>query len=96
MKKYEISRVIQERLIENINNYDEYSEATRTNGSRTIEAPNLFRAVVMARKMETADYDDAIANRDNYYYYPDWLEVWEVNDGAYTSVRRYVLPMRDM
>jgi hypothetical protein len=95
MKKYEISRVIQERIIENINNYDEYSEATRTNGSRTVEAPNLFRAVVAARKMETADYDDAIASGEAYYY-PDWLEVWEVGDDGYTNVRRYVLLMRDM
>lgn len=97
MKKYEIVRVIQEKTIENVHDYDEYADATSSCGSRTVEAPNLFRAVVAARKMETADYDDAIANRDNYYYYPDWLEVWEVgNNGAYTNVRRYVLPMRDM
>ena len=83
MKKYEILRVIQEHMGE-----------TRTNGFCTIEAPNLFRAVVAARKKETQDYDDAIESGDSYYYYPDWLEVWEVgDDGMYTSVRRYVLPM---
>ncbi len=82
MKKYEIIRVIQK------------GADVETNGFHTIEAPNLFRAVVVARKREIEDYDDAIANGDNYYYYPDWLEVWEVDDGAYTSVRRYVFPMR--
>jgi hypothetical protein len=96
MKKFEILRMLQTKIIDNGNSYDEYLNATENHGSFTVEAPNLFRAVVMARKMETADYDDAIANRDNYYY-PDWLEVWEVgNNGAYTSVRRYVFPMRDM
>ena len=92
--KYEVIRAIQERIIEDVNNYDEYMDATRSCGSRTVEAPNLFRAVVTARKWETEDYDDAIESGDNYYYYPDWLEVWEVSDGEYTSVRRYVFPMR--
>lgn len=96
MKKYEVIRVIQEKIAD-VNNYDEYMDATRQNGSFTIEAPNLFRAVVTARKRETQEYDDAIEFGDNYYYYPDWLEVWEVgDDGMYTNVRRYVLPMRDM
>ena len=86
MKKYEILRVIREHMGE-----------TRINGFRTIEASNLFRAVVAARKEETQDYDDAIESGDSYYCYPNWLEVWEVgDDGAYTEVRRYVLAMRDM
>jgi thiaminase len=95
MKKYEILRMLQTKIIDNVNSYDEYLNATENHGSFTVVAPNLFRAVVMARKMETADYDDAVEVGDSYY--PDWLEVWEVSDtGAYTSVRRYVFPMRDM
>ena len=96
MKKYEVIRVIQEKIAD-VNNYDAFMEATRSCGSHTVEAPNLFRAVVTARKQETQEYDNAIESGDAYYYYPDWLEVWEVgDDGAYTKVRRYVLPMRDM
>lgn len=96
MRKYEIIRVIQEKIIEDVNDYDEYMDATKQNGFFTVEAPNLFRAVVAARKWETQDYDDAVANGESYYY-PDWLEVWEVgSNGMYTGVRRYVFPMRDM
>ena len=95
-KQYEISYMIQTRIIENVHDYDEYLDATEQTSSRIIEASNLYRAVVKARKWETADYDDAIASGESYYY-PDWLEVWEVgDDGMYTSVRRYVLPMYDM
>ena len=89
LKKYEISYMIQTRLLD-AHDYDEYLDATEQTSSRIVEAPNLYRAVVKARKWETADYDDASGES----YYPDWLEVWEVgDDGMYTSVRRYVLPM---
>ena len=95
MRKYEITRVIQTRIMD-VDDYDAYMDATESHGSRIIEAPNLYRAVVTARKWETADYDDAIASGESFYY-ADWLEVWEVDDdGMYTSVRRYVLPMYDM
>ena len=93
MRQYEISRVIQTRIIEDIHDYDEYLDATSQRGSRIVEAANLYRAIVKARKKEMQEYDDAIAVGDSYYY-PDWLEVWGVgDDGMYTSVRRYVLPM---
>lgn len=96
MRKYEIIRVIQTRIIENVNDYNEYIDATESHGSFTIEALNLYRAVVAARKCVTRDYDDAIEAWESYYY-PDWLEVWEIgSDGMYTDVRRYVLPMYDM
>lgn len=96
MRKYEIFRMVQTRIIDDVYDYDEYMDATEQHGYFTVEAPNLFRAVVAARKWETQDYDDAVANGENYYYI-DWLEVWEVGDnGMYTGVRRYVFPMRDM
>ena len=92
MRKYEISRAIQTRIM-NSPDYDEYLSATSVRGSYIVEAPNLFRAIIKARKREMQEYDDAIASGESYYY-PDWLEVWEVgDDGMYTSVRRYVLPM---
>ena len=91
MRKYEICRMLQTKIIDNVNSYDEYLDATESHGSFTVEAPNLFRAVVEAHKREMQDYDDAIEFRDASYCYPDWLEVWEVgDDGMYTSVRRYV------
>ena len=94
-KYYEISRAIQTRIMDG-HDYEAYLAATKLCGSRIIEAANLYRAVVQARKRETQEYDEAVASGESYYY-PDWLEVWEVgDDGAYTSVRRYVLPMYDM
>ena len=94
MKKFEILRMLQTKIIDNVNSYDEYLDATENHGSFTVEAPNLFRAIIIARKRETKAYDDAIEFGDNYYCYPDWLEVWEVgDDGMYTGVRRYVFPM---
>ena len=96
MRKYEVFRMTQTRIIEDVYDYDEYMDATADCGSFIVEAPNLYRAVVAARKWETADYDDAIASGESFYY-ADWLEAWEVgDDGMYTSVRRYVFPMRDM
>ena len=95
MKRYEITLAVQEKIAD-VNNYDEYLNATKSCGSRTVEATNLYRAVVAARKRETQEYDEAIEVGDSYYY-PDWLEVWEIgDDGLYSRVRRYVLPMRDM
>ena len=92
MRQYEISRVIQTRIMDG-HGYDAYLAATSVRGCYIVEAPNLFRAIVKARKREMQEYDDAIADGESYYY-PDWLEVWEVgDDGMYTSVRRYVLPM---
>ena len=94
MRKYEITRVIQTRIMD-VDDYDAYMDASESHGSRIIEAPNLFRAIVAMRKREVSDYDDAIEFGGSFYY-PDWLEVWEVGDDGYTSARRYVLPMYDM
>lgn len=96
MRKYEVFRMIQTKIIDDVHDDDEYMDATEQHGSFTVTAPNLFRAVVAARKRETKDYDDAIEAGESYYYL-DWLEVWEVgSNGMYTGVRRYVLPMYDM
>ena len=93
MRKYEIYCMIQTKIMKDVHDYDEYYYATENHGSFTVEAPNLYRAVAKARKWETANYDDAI-NGGESFYYPDWLEVWEVgDDGMYTGVRRYVFPM---
>lgn len=92
MRKYEIYRL--NNVV--IPGYTPETDETEQHGFATVEAPNLFRAVVAMRKWEAADADEAFDRGENYDY-PDWLEVWEVgDDGIYTNVRRYVFPMRDM
>ena len=94
MKKYEIYRVVATGIIDDVNSYDDYYENTDMHGFATIEAPNLYRAIVAMRKLEMQNYDDAIAV-GVYYDYPAFLEAYEVDNVPF-GARKYFLEMRDM
>lgn len=72
--------------------YEIFRMFKKQNGSFTVEASNLYHAVITARKWEEEDWEASVANGE-YHDFPDFFEVWEVGtDGMYTSVRRYVFP----
>ena len=94
MRKYEIYRVVATGIIDDVNIYEDYYENTDIHGSMTIEAPNLYRAIVMMRKQEMRHYDEIVEN-NAYYDYPDFLEAYEIDKVSF-GARKYFLEMRDM